>query len=298
MIRGRTLLIFKSGVKGQCHTLHFVVKPYKHNTDWTVSAGTVKLSTHTTFDKRKTPIDFQVRGHRSRSHATLCCLTLYIGSSNLVQILLMTRWWHLSLSKSKVNVTCYSLLLNLVHVAMIQTEPFQLGPSNLVHILLMTRGWHLLILKVMGQMSRSYFHLKFSWRAYFATLALLLFKILLRVKIQYKYSGLGIPEFLKFPLTFRTFSKFYRTKEWNVLQRPVGPNVFFIGKPDTCTVDPTVFRNSVYMTKFPWNCTTWVLNFCIIINVTILPFRTCNSILLNRLANVHQPLFRYTSMVS
>ena len=76
MIRGRTLLIFKSGVKGQCHTLHFVVKPYKHNTDWTVSAGTVKLSTHTTFDKRKTPIDFQVRGHRSRSHATLCCLNL------------------------------------------------------------------------------------------------------------------------------------------------------------------------------------------------------------------------------
>ena len=52
---------------------------------------TVKLSTDTTYDKRKNPIDFQ--GH-----------------------------------ESKVTVTHYTLLLNLV--AMIQTEPFQLGPSN------------------------------------------------------------------------------------------------------------------------------------------------------------------------
>ena len=73
----------------------------KHDTDLTVSARTVKLGTHTSHDKRTTPIDFQGQG-------------------------------------SKVKVTCYKLLLNLVN--RIQTEPFQLGPPNLVHILLMTRG--------------------------------------------------------------------------------------------------------------------------------------------------------------
>ena len=90
-----------SEVKGQGHTLYSIVKPCKHDTDRTVSARTVKLDTHTTYDKRKTPIDFQ------------------------------GRW-------SKVKVTRNTVLLNLVN--MIQTELFKLGPSNLVHILLMTRG--------------------------------------------------------------------------------------------------------------------------------------------------------------
>ena len=67
---------------------------------------TVKLGTRTTYDKRTTPIDFKGQG-------------------------------------SKVKVTHYTLLLNLVNT--IQTEPFQLGLSNLVHILLMTRGQHLLL---------------------------------------------------------------------------------------------------------------------------------------------------------
>ena len=93
-----------------------VRKPCKHDTDWTVSARTVKLRTHTTYDKKTNPIDFQGHG-------------------------------------SKVKVTRYTLLLNLVNT--IQTEPFQLGPSNLVHILLMKRGLTLLIFKVMGQRSRS-----------------------------------------------------------------------------------------------------------------------------------------------
>ena len=83
-----------------------VHKACKHDTDWTVAVRTVKLSTHTTYDKRTNPIDFQGQG-------------------------------------SKVKVTGYTLLLNLVNT--IQTEPFKLGSSNLVHILLMTRGWHLLI---------------------------------------------------------------------------------------------------------------------------------------------------------
>ena len=68
-----------------------------------IKLGLSKLGTHTTYDKRKTPIDFQGQG-------------------------------------SKVKVTRYTLLFNLVNT--IQTEPFQLhvGPSNLVPILLMTRG--------------------------------------------------------------------------------------------------------------------------------------------------------------
>ena len=86
----------------------------KHDTDWTIAARTVKLGTLTTYDKRTNPIDFQGQG-------------------------------------SKVKVTSYTLLLNLVNT--IQTEPLKLGSSNLVHILLMTR--HLLIFKVRGQRSRS-----------------------------------------------------------------------------------------------------------------------------------------------
>ena len=97
-----------------CGSVH---KACKHNTDWTIPARTVKLGTHTTYDKRSNPIDFQGHG-------------------------------------SKFKITCYTLMLN--HVNTIQTEPFQLGPSNFVHILLMTRGGTLLIFKVMGQRSRSH----------------------------------------------------------------------------------------------------------------------------------------------
>ena len=75
----------------------------------------IKLGTHTSYDKRTTPIDFQGQG-------------------------------------SKVEVTRYTLFLNLVN--MIQTEPFQLWQSNLVRTLLMTRGWHLYIFKFMGQRSK------------------------------------------------------------------------------------------------------------------------------------------------
>ena len=97
-----------------CPSVH---KACKHDTDWTVWARAVKLSTLTTYDKRMNPIDFQGQG-------------------------------------SKVKVTHYILMLNLVNT--IQTEPFKLGPSNLVHIQLMTRRWHLLIFKVRGQRSRSH----------------------------------------------------------------------------------------------------------------------------------------------
>ena len=91
---------------GKCHCLltTLIVKPCKQDIDWTVSARTVQLGTHTSYDKRTTLLAFQGQG-------------------------------------SKVKVTCYTLLLNLVNT--IQIEPFQPGPSNLAHILLMTRGRHL-----------------------------------------------------------------------------------------------------------------------------------------------------------
>ena len=149
-----------SGVKGQGHTLHIVVKPCNHDTDWTVSARTIKLDTHTTYHKRKTPIDFQGQG-------------------------------------SKVKNTYYTVLLNFVN--MIQTEPFKLGPSNLVHVLLMTRNdtyWfsrlgvkgqgHILNVVVtpckqgktlLNSILWRHFPLKFTRRAYFATLSLLLLKL-------------------------------------------------------------------------------------------------------------------------
>ena len=59
--KSMTPIDFQGRVKGQGHTLYSVVKLCKHDTDWTVSARTVKLDTHTTHDKRKTPIDFQGR---------------------------------------------------------------------------------------------------------------------------------------------------------------------------------------------------------------------------------------------
>ena len=70
MTRGRNLLIFK--VRGQGHTLHIVVKPCKHDTDLTVTARTVKLGTHTTFDKRMNAIDFHGQGSKVKvTHLTL-----------------------------------------------------------------------------------------------------------------------------------------------------------------------------------------------------------------------------------
>ena len=44
--------------------LYFDVKPCKHETEGTVSARTVQLGTHTTYDKRTTPIPFKVKGRR------------------------------------------------------------------------------------------------------------------------------------------------------------------------------------------------------------------------------------------
>ena len=54
----------RSGVKGRGHTLSIVVKPFKHDTDWIVSARSIKLGTHTSYDKRTTAIDFQGQGSK------------------------------------------------------------------------------------------------------------------------------------------------------------------------------------------------------------------------------------------
>ena len=138
-----------------CHTC-------KHDTDWTVPARVVKLGTHTTYDKRMNPIDFQGKRSKVKVKRYTMLLNLVnviqteqfqLGPSNLEHILLITRGWDLLIFK--VKVTRYTLLLNLVN--MIQTEPFQLGLSNLKHILLMIRGQYLLIFnmfKVRGQRSK------------------------------------------------------------------------------------------------------------------------------------------------
>ena len=44
-----------------CGSVH---KACKHDADCTVSARTVKFGTHTTYDKRTTPIDFQGQGSK------------------------------------------------------------------------------------------------------------------------------------------------------------------------------------------------------------------------------------------
>ena len=56
----------RSGVKGQGHTLNIVLKPCKHNTDWTVSARTIKLGTPISCDKRTA----HIQGHWSKVKVT------------------------------------------------------------------------------------------------------------------------------------------------------------------------------------------------------------------------------------
>ena len=55
-----------------CESVH---KACKHNTDWTVWAGTVKLWTHTSYNKRTTPTCIHFQGQGSKVNAT--CLTLF-----------------------------------------------------------------------------------------------------------------------------------------------------------------------------------------------------------------------------
>ena len=92
MNRGWHLLIFKVRVKGRGHTLHIVVKPCKHNTDWTVSAMTIKLGTHTSYDKRMTPIYFQGHGQRSKINS------FYIANYKVISLFkspvgrILQRW--------------------------------------------------------------------------------------------------------------------------------------------------------------------------------------------------------------
>ena len=88
----------RSGVKGQGHTLHIVVKPCKHHTDGTVSAMFVKLGTHTTFDKRTSPIAFKDRCLRSRSNLVNKINPFYIANYYVISLLnspvgrILQRW--------------------------------------------------------------------------------------------------------------------------------------------------------------------------------------------------------------
>ena len=74
-----------------CQSVH---KACKHDTDWTVPARTFKLGTLTTYDKRTNPIDFQGQG-------------------------------------SKVKVTRYTLLLNLVN----KIKPFYIANYDVISLL-------------------------------------------------------------------------------------------------------------------------------------------------------------------
>ena len=136
---------------------------------------------------------------------------------------------------SKVKVTSCTLLFNLVNT--IQTKPFKLGPSNFVHILLIPRGRTLLIFKVRGQRSRShtkvdkscqqgktllycqlwhYFPHKFTSRAYFATVALLLSMIVcfgdtLALQQQLNYCIL----YPKVDILFRLWTS-HKSTSWSI----------------------------------------------------------------------------------
>ena len=129
-----------------------VVKPCKHDIDRTVPSRTIKLGTHTTYDKRTTPINFQ--GQRSMSRYTLLLNLVNViqtepfqlGKSNLVYILLMTRGRHLMMFKVKGQ----GHMLNIVVELCKQDKTL-----------------------LYGQLLR-YFPLKFTRATYFATLALLL----------------------------------------------------------------------------------------------------------------------------
>ena len=98
MTRGLHLLIFMVRVKVQGHTLHIVVKPCKHYTEGIVSAMFVKLGTHTTYDKRTSPIAFKVRCQRSRSNLVNNIDPFYIANYNVISLLnspvgrILQRW--------------------------------------------------------------------------------------------------------------------------------------------------------------------------------------------------------------
>ena len=151
-----TYCFSRSCVKG----IVIVVKPCKHDTDWTVSARTIKLSTRTNCVKRMTPIHCQDQSHMLHIVVKPCKqATDWTVSATTIKLGTLTAYDKRKTPiafqghGSKAKVTCYTLLFNLENI---QTGPFQLGPSNLVHILLMTKGRHLFIFKVGGQRSSSH----------------------------------------------------------------------------------------------------------------------------------------------
>ena len=62
MTGGQHLLLFKVRGQRSRSLINIVVKPCKQDYDRTVTARTVKLCTHTSYDKRTTPIAFQSQG--------------------------------------------------------------------------------------------------------------------------------------------------------------------------------------------------------------------------------------------
>ena len=79
--------------------LNIVVKSCKQDTDLNVSAGTVKLGTRTTYDKRTTSIDFQGEG----SKVKVTCSTLLLNLVNKINPFYFANYNVISLLNSPVR---------------------------------------------------------------------------------------------------------------------------------------------------------------------------------------------------
>ena len=103
-----------------------VCKAFKHDRDWTVPARTVKLGTHTTYDKRTNHIDFQGQGSKVKVTCWTLCLFVRKACKRdrdwTVPARAVKLGTHTTCDKrtnpidfqgqgSKVKVTCWTLLL-------------------------------------------------------------------------------------------------------------------------------------------------------------------------------------------
>ena len=106
MTRGRHLLISKvRGQRSRSHAKHCCLTKCKHDTHWTLQARTIKLGTHTSYDKRRTTINFQGQGSKVKVTYSTLLLSLvnkvkpfYIANYDVISLLnppvgrILQRW--------------------------------------------------------------------------------------------------------------------------------------------------------------------------------------------------------------
>ena len=121
----------RSGVKGQGHPLHIVVKLCKRDTDWTVPAMTSNLVRILLMTRGWHLLILKVMGQGHTQHIVVKpCKRDTDWTVPVMTVKLRThttydkRMTHIDYKGqgSNVKVTCYTLLFNLVNT--IQTEPF------------------------------------------------------------------------------------------------------------------------------------------------------------------------------